>query len=79
MTVHIVITAKLLFHQAWIPMPRLLAKACCAASVDTCIGYLVLRSSLGLKKRNGLIEPCQLALSFTFTLAPMRNAAVGTS
>src|SRR6266568_4041826 len=38
---------------------------------------VVLRSSLGLKKRNGLIEPCQLALSFTFTLAPMRNAAVG--
>src|SRR6266513_6078510 len=27
MTVHIVITAKLLFRQAWIPMPRLLAKA----------------------------------------------------
>jgi hypothetical protein len=27
MTVHIEIPAKLLFHQAWIPMPRLLAKA----------------------------------------------------
>jgi hypothetical protein len=37
---------------------------------------LVLRSSLGLKKKNGLIEPCQLALSFTFILAPMRYTAL---
>jgi hypothetical protein len=38
---------------------------------------LLLRSSLGLKKGKRLVESYQLALSFTFILSPMRNAAVG--
>jgi hypothetical protein len=38
---------------------------------------VVLRSSLGLKKRIRLGESYQLPLSFTFTVSPMRSAAVG--
>ena len=37
---------------------------------------IVLRSSMGLKKRNRLKESYQLALSFTFIVSPMRNAAL---
>ena len=45
---------------------------------DTSTLSLLLRSSLGLKKRNRLVESYHLALSFTFILSPMRNAAVGS-
>jgi hypothetical protein len=37
---------------------------------------LLLRSSLGLKKENRLVELYQLALSFTLILSPIRNTAV---